>query len=56
MRTDELDFELPAELIAQMPAERRGEREPVAERGRVEGLAGLLPGAELLVGNDGAQA
>ena len=59
MRTDELDFDLPEELIAQTPAlERDGSRLLVLQRasGRIEhrtfsDLAGLLDPADLVVLN-----
>src|SRR5882762_5542884 len=60
MRTDELDFELPAELIAQMPTERRGDSRLLHYR-RANGaiahrqfadLAGMLRAGDLLVVND----
>ncbi|HEV8607480.1 MAG TPA: tRNA preQ1(34) S-adenosylmethionine ribosyltransferase-isomerase QueA [Tepidisphaeraceae bacterium] len=60
MRTDELDFELPAELIAQTPTEKRGESRllhyqrgdrSIAHR-RFGELPGLLRRGDLLVFND----
>ena len=60
MRTDELDFELPPELIAQLPTEKRGESRllhyqratgAIAHRMFTE-LPGLLRGGDLLVFND----
>src|SRR5436853_7803827 len=60
MRTDELDFELPPELIAQTPTENRGESRllhyqratgAIAHRMFTE-LPGLLRGGDLLVFND----
>lgn len=60
MRTDELDFQLPAELIAQHPAERRDasrllhfarQAGTIAHRGFAD-LPGLLRRGDLLVLND----
>ena len=60
MRTDDLDFELPAELIAtEPPAERDGGRllvldpgAPHAEHAAVRDLAARIPAGALLVVND----
>src|ERR1051325_7393092 len=60
MKTDELDFELPAELIAQTPTEKRGEsrllhyqRDSRAIGHRMfKELPGLLRAGDLLVFND----
>ncbi|HEV8292968.1 MAG TPA: S-adenosylmethionine:tRNA ribosyltransferase-isomerase, partial [Tepidisphaeraceae bacterium] len=60
MRTDELDFELPPQLIAQTPTEKRGESRllhyqrqsrAIAHR-RFAELPGLLRPGDLLVFND----
>src|SRR5436190_2998093 len=60
MRTDELDFELPTELIAQTPSAKRGQsrllhyqRESGVIAHRMFGeLPGLLRSGDLLVFND----
>ncbi len=60
MRTDELDFELPAELIAQVPADRRDEArllhyrraDALLAHRRFSDLPSLLRRGDLLVFND----
>ena len=60
MQTSELDYELPAELIAQRPLERRDEsrllvydrRTDVIEHRRFRELPELLPEDTLVVVND----
>ena len=60
MRTDELDFDLPGELIAQVPAQRRADSRLLcyrrgdrsAEHRRFVELPGLLRAGDLLVFND----
>jgi S-adenosylmethionine:tRNA ribosyltransferase-isomerase len=60
MKTSELDYELPAELIAQRPLERRDDSRllvydratGVIEHARFRGLPSLLPSGSLVVVND----